>query len=436
MKKNMKISKSILLFFAICLFTSSNYVDAQIKQGETVEKILAVVGNDIITQSDVLGYLRHINPQDSSFNLNDPKVQQKVLDMMINEKLVIAKAIEDSVTVTEEEVDQRMDYQLQRFVMKYGSEKRVEDIFGISIQQIKTQFRDDIRKQILSERIVQKQFGEITISRAEVSDFFNNYKDSLQMLPIQIELFHIVKNVESDRKSKEDIFKLAKAIRDSINAGGDFADFAKRYSGDPGTANIGGELGWAMKGKFIKEYEQAAFAQQKGAISLPVESPVGVHIIQTLDKNKDSVKTRHILLRTGANQSDIEFTKTFLADIKAKVDSGASFEEIAKKVSDEKETRGFGGSLGYLFVNQIPPAIKDVVDKLKDRQVSDPIVFTTEPKKSYHIIYRKSTKAEHMPNLNDDFVQIESFAKEYKRNTLYNEWVEKLRKEMYWEIKK
>lgn len=432
----MKIYTKILFAFAICMMSVITTSVAQIKQGSTIEKVLAVVGNDIITQSDVLGYLEQMKLQDNTVNPSDPKIQQKVLDMMINEKLVIAKAIEDSITVSDEEVDQRWDYQLQRFVMKYGSEKRIEDIFGISIQQMKSEFREDIRKQILSERIKQKQFGDINITRAEVSDFFKNYKDSLQMLPIQIELFHIVKNVESDKKSKDDIFKLAKAIRDSIMAGGDFADFAKRYSGDPGTANSGGELGWAMKGRFIKEYEQAAFAQQKGAVSLPVESPVGIHVIQTLDKNKDSVKTRHILLRTGANQSDVENTKKILEDIKARVEKGESFEELAKKTSDETETRGFGGSLGSLFITQIPPVIKDVVDKLKDGQVSEPLVFTTEPKKAYHIIYRKKTIAEHLPNLNDDFVQIEGFAKEYKRNTLYNEWVEKLRKEMYWEIKK
>jgi peptidyl-prolyl cis-trans isomerase SurA len=435
MKLNMNIIKKTIIAVCISLISLVSITNAQVKQGATLEKIMAVVGNDIITLSDVYGYLEQMKIQDSKVNPDDPDMQKKVLDMMINEKLVIAKAIEDSVTVSDEEVDQRWEYQLQRFVMKYGSEKRIEDIFGISIQQMRLEFREDIRKQMLSERIKQKNFSDISVTRAEVSDFYDKYKDSLQVLPAQIELFHIVKNVESDKQSKADIIKLAKSIRDSLVNGGDFADFAKRYSGDPGTATSGGDLGWATKGKFIKEFEQAAFAQQKGAISMPVETPFGFHIIQTLDKNKDSIKTRHILLKLGQNLDDIEKTKKTLSNIKAKIDSGTSFEEMAKISSDETETRGFGGSIGAIYVSQIPAALKETIDKLKDGEVSEPLVFNTEPKRTFHIVYKKRTIPEHLPTLKNDYTQIETFAKEFKRNELYNQWVEKLRKEMYWEKK-
>ncbi len=435
MKLEMNRAKKIIISVCLCFTALVSVSNAQIKQGATLEKIMAVVGNDIITLSDVLGYLEQMRMQDNSINPNDNEMQKKVLDMMINEKLVIAKAIEDSVTVSDEEVDQRWEYQLQRFVAKYGSEKRIEDIFGISIQQMRLEFREDIRKQMLSERIKQKNFSDVSVTRAETSNFFDKYKDSLQMLPAQIELFHIVKNVEADKQSKDDLIKLAKSIRDSINNGADFADFAKRYSGDPGTSASGGDLGWAMKGKFIKEFEQAAFAQQKGAISLPIETPFGFHIIQTLDKNKDSIKTRHILLKLGQNQDDIDKTKKVLSDLKAKVESGADFEDLARQNSDEIESRGFGGSIGTIYVSQIPPALKEPLDKLKDGEVSEPLVFSTEPKRTFHIIYRKRTIAEHKPNLKDDYAQIENFAKEFKRNELYNKWVEKLRKEMYWEKK-
>ncbi len=383
----MKIKSIILVFLMLIAFTSAAL--CQLKQGESVEKIMAVVGNEIITKSDILGYLSQMAMQDPSIKIDDPELQKRVLEVMLNEKLVIAKAIEDSIVVTEDEVNQRWDYQIQRFVARYGSEKRIEDIYGMSIQQMKNDFKEDIRKQILSERMKAKAVPEVQVTPSEVKEFYNRYIDSLPILPAQIELFHIVKNVESDRQTKEDLYKLARVVRDSILAGGDFADFAKRYSGDPGSAATGGELGWAPKGRFIKEFEQAAFSQQKDAISMPVETPFGLHIIQTIDKTKDSLKTKHILFKFGQNQEDIEKAKT----------------------------------------------IKEITDKLKDGDVSEPIVFAAEPKRSFHIIYRKRTIPEHKANLDDDYPQIELLAKDFKKNDLFNQWLEKLKKEMYWEIK-
>ncbi len=405
------------------------------KAGEVLEKVRAVVGNDIITQSDVIGYLMQLAQQDPSVRVDDLILQNKVLNMLIDEKLVVAKAIEDSVTVSDDEVEQRWNYQIQRLVGKYGSEKRIEDIFGMSVIQMKNDFREDIRKQILADRMKEKLFKDIKVNRSEVQEFYNLYTDSLPNVPKMVELYHIVKNLVSDKKTKDELYALAKNIRDSIVAGGDFAEFAKKYSGDPGTATVGGELGWAGKGKFFKEFEQAAFALQKGAISNPIETPFGFHIIQTLEKNKDSIKTKHILLKFGQNQNDVEKVKNELVEIKSKINSKVSFEDIAKIASDEIETRGFGGYLGQFPLDQTPANLKDVINALKDGEVSEPMLYSAEPKTSYHIIYRKKSIPEHKANMADDYKQIEVMAANYKQNKLYLEWIQKIRKEMYWELK-
>lgn len=405
------------------------------KQGEVIEKVRAVVGNDIITQSDVIGYLMQLAQQDPSIKVEDAMLQDRVLNMLIDEKLAVAKAIEDSITVSDDEVEQRWNYQIQRLISKYGSEKRIEDIFGMSVIQMKNDFREDIKKQILLDRIKAKILNEIKVTRQEVEDFFKIYQDSLPMVPATIDLYHIVKKVNSDSKSKEELYLFAKTIRDSIGQGMDFADAAKKYSGDPGTASIGGELGWASRGKFFKEFEQAAFSLQKGAISAPVETPFGFHIIQTIDKTKDSVKTRHILFKFGQNQGDIEIAKSELSKIRDKAKENNSFEELAKINSDETETRGFGGYLGQFPLDQIPPNIKEVIKALKDGEISEPMLYSAEPKASYHIIYRKSTTPEHKANLDHDYKQIEAMSVNYKQNKLYTEWIQRIRKEMYWEIK-
>lgn len=430
--------KLIKLLFAILFIASSNLAFSQntaLKPGESLEKIRAVVGNDIITQSDIMGYLVQFMGQDKNININDPEIQNKVLNLMIDEKLVIAKAIEDSIVVAEEEVDQRWEQQMHRLIAKFGSQKRIEDVFGMSIIQMKNDLRDDIRKQLISDKMKAKLFSDISVTNAEVEDFYKQYSDSIPNVPASVDLFHIVKNVIADEKSKAETYKLALAVRDSISAGGNFEEFAHRYSGDPGSAMNGGDLGWAGKGLFIKEFEQTAFNQNKGAVSAPIETMFGFHIIQTLDKTKDSVHARHILFKFGQSTEDIDKTKKILTDIKQTALENGNFEELAKKNSDEVETKGFGGALGQMPLNQIPPQIQDVIHSLKDGDITEPMIYASEPKMSFHILYRKRTIPEHKAELKGDFKQLEAMAINFKQNKLYQEWIQKIRKEMYWEIK-
>ena len=428
---------SLAVVFAFACGRVSAQLSANPRSGETLDKVVAIVGDDIITYSDVIGYLSQMAQQDPSVKIDDKDAQKKVLDMLIDEKLIVAKAIEDSIKVTDEEVDQRWDYQIQRLVAKYGSEKRVEDLYGMSLTKMKNDFREDIRKQMLGERMKQKLFGDVKVTAQEVSDFYNKYKDSLPNVPRTIELCHLVRNVNSDAKTKDELLKLAKSVRDTlVNMHGDFADFAKRYSGDPGTASNGGELGWAKRGMFFKEFESAAFQLQKGAISAPVETPFGFHIIQLLDKTGDSIRTRHILFKFGQNQEDIDKVIAELNGYRDSVRAGKDFKELAKKYSDEKETKGFGGVLGQFQDSQVPDNLKDLISKLKDGETTEPLLLSSAPSMSYHIIYRSKTIDEHKAALATDYNQIETLAMNFKQNDLYESWIKGLRKEMYWEIKK
>ena len=433
---NRKIKVILILVFAIISFININSIlYSQYKQGESLDRIVAIVGNDIIMLSDIQGHLAMLSQQDPNLDVNDSKIYKKVLDALINEKLVVAKAIEDSVVVSDDEINQRWDYQLQRFVQYYGSEKRIEDIYGMSIAKIKAEYKDEIKKQLLAEKIRAEKFGEIKVTPREVEEFFQNYKDSLPMIPSSIEIFHIVKYVEVDKKSKEDVYELANRVRDSIINGGDFTDFAKRYSADKGSASSGGDLGWFSKGKLFREFEQAAFSIRVGEISKPVETPFGFHLIETLNRNKDSVMTRHILFKFGQSDEDKESAKKFLLEIKNRVTNGESFLELARKYSEEKETQSFGGLLGKFPLNQIPASLKEIADKLKIGECSDPIIYTTNPKTAFHIIYKDNFRGEHTASLKDDYPELEKLAIAYKQNNLYMEWIENLKKTMYWEIK-
>ncbi len=434
----MKLSKILVASIAIIsalILSESASAQIQPREGESLEKVSAVVGSEVILKSDVDGQISMLQQQDSAAKLNDPALRRRVLDLLIAEKLILIKAYEDSVEVTDEEVQQRWEYQLAQLVQRYGSESRIEALYGMSIAKIQNDYRDDIRKMLMTEKIRRNTFGDITVSPREIEEFFEKYKDSIPEIPTRVELFHIVKNVQASRNSKDRVYELALRVRDSIIKGGDFAMFAKTHSADLSNAGNGGDLGWIVKGALVKEFEQAAFNLQIGQVSLPVETPFGYHIIQALNKNKDSVYARHILFRTGQNSEERDTAKAILLDIKRRSMAGESFEELAKKYSDEKETQGFGGSLGKYPVDRIPQNLRDEIDKIPVGGVSDPVQYSGEPQVSFHIIYKKRIIEAHKANMTDDLKEIQQYATSQKQQKLYNTWIEDLRKTIYWEIK-
>ena len=169
----------------------------------------------------------------------------------------------------------------------------------MSVSRIRKNYREEVRKQLLVERLQQQRFMNIKCTNREVEDFYTQYRDSIRPIPASVELAHIVKYIKPSADAKDEVRKLALRIRDSILKGIDFAELAKRHSGDPGSASSGGDLGWVDKGKLVSEYEKAAYDLQSSETSQPIESPFGFHIIQTIDKRKDAVHTRHILLKLG-----------------------------------------------------------------------------------------------------------------------------------------
>jgi len=427
--------KSLIQVIPVFFLILSGLLLTQPREGEEIDKIIAVVGNDIIMLSELNAQIMMFAQQDPSLSPNDPVARQRVLDMLINEKLVTMKAIEDSVMVTDEEIEAQWEQQLNEYVRHYGSVKRIEDIYGMSIDRMKHEFRDEIKKHLLSQKIKMMKFGDITVTQREVEDFYESYKDSLPDVPDQVELYHIVKNIHPKESTKETLYNLAMSVRDSIIKGGDFADFALRYSGDPGTQSEGGDLGWIQKGKLFPEFERAAIDLSEGQISNPTETPYGFHLIETLGLNKDSIHARHILFKFGQSDEDKNVVIDTLNYIKGLIESGQNFEELAKMYSDEADSRGLGGFIGKFPLDNIPPSLAEVINKLETGGVSEPLPYGSDPKPSYHILYKKSIIPAHKASVKEDYKELEGMAKSYKQSKVYQEWVQELRENMYWEIK-
>ena len=408
---------ALLMFIAGCAYAQ-----------EVLDKIVAVVDNEIITESE-LDFQTNLLASRYGVSPDNPKLKEQTLNSMIEEKLAYAQANLDSIEVTDQDVDKRIDYQIQLFIQQYGSKERVEQVYGMSIEKIKRELRDDVRKNLMVQKLREKNFGNVEASRRDVEDFFDKFKDSLGVIPEKVTIAHIFRSPKSSDESKEKARAFAQAILDSIKNGADFAEMAKKYSEDPGSAKDGGDLGFVKRGVFYPEFEAAAFALQPGQISDVVESPVGFHIIELIEKRGESIHARHILIKIKADEDADLKTIDFLTAVRDSIVNGDStFAYYAKKYSEDKDTAPFGGELGTFYINQLDKSVLDAVSKLKPGEISFPKRYEyTAGSYGYHIIKLEDRTPQHAPDLDKDYADIKKLADEYKRQNEYQKWIESLK---------
>ena len=418
-------------YFAVFLlvFTTLN---AQ----QVIDKIVAVVDNEIILKSE-LDFRVSIEAAQRNVDANDPKLRDAILNQLIEEKLLYAQAELDSIVVKDDQVNETLNNQINYMIQQYGSQERIEQMYGMPIEKIKRSLRDDTRKSLMAQMLQQKKFGDVQDTRKEVAEFYDQYKDSLGVVPEKYEIAHIFQNPKTGERIKKKAYELAEALLDSLKHGADFAELAKKYSDDPGSSAQGGDLGFAKRGVFLPEFEAAAFALAPNQISGIVETQYGYHIIQLLERRGESIHARHILIKPKADdQADLQCID-FLNDIRDSIESGKNtFAYYAKKYSDDKETAKFGGVLGTFEKSQLEKSVLDQIYKMKEGEIGFPKRMDLDRNNyGYHIIKLIKRIPEHKANLTQDYAEIKRLAEYYKKQKLYADWMKELKSKIYWDIR-
>lgn len=403
---------------------------------QVIDKIVAVVGNSIILNSE-LKFRTELTAARQKANPKDSKFIRKVLNSMINEKLVYTEAKLDTIQVSDAQINRQLNYQMKYYIKQYGSVKRVEQVYGMSIGRIKRELRSATRKNLMAQMLQAKEFSDVNISRREVESFFTKYKDSLGVVPEKFEIAHIFINPQKGARVREKALKFADALYDSLMHGAKFAELAKKYSEDPGSAAEGGDLGWVKKGVFYPQFEAAAFALKIGQISRPVESPVGFHIIQLLGKRGESIHTRHILIKIKSDKKADLRAIGLLNSIRDSIENHVhSFAYYAKKYSDDKQTAPYGGKLGTFDIGQLDKPMLDLLYKMKVGQISyAKRIDLNNSNYGYQIVLLIKKIPQHRPNLKQDYESIKKLALFNKKEKLYKAWIKKLREKIYWQIR-
>ncbi len=430
MKLKLIIDMKILLIILFTFFTS--FLFSQ----ETIDKVVAVVDNEIILQSE-LEFQTSIYASQRGMDPKSPELKKQILNSMIDEKLVYAQAELDSIIISDEEISQRIEYQIQMLKQQYGSVENIEKMYNMTIEKIKRELREDVRKNLMVQRLREKNFAPVEASRREVEEFYYSFKDSLGMIPEKLRIYHIFRNPKTTDRLKKQYFDFANSILDSIKRGASFEEMAKKYSEDPGSKAYGGDLGFVKKGVFYPEFESAAYSLETGDISDVIETPVGYHIIELLERRGESIHTRHILFKfkTDAN-ADLE-TIEFLTAIRDSIINGTNtFQFYAKKFSEDKETAPFSGDLGTFYINQVDKNLLDVVSKLKQGEISFPKrIDYGQGTYGYHIVFLLSRIPQHPASLEEDYAELKRLADEYKKQKQYDKWLSSLKDKIYWEVR-
>ena len=422
--------RSVAALFLIGAMTGQSFLWSQQR---VIDRIVAVVDKEIVTESELNERINMLLFQ-SRMETATPEMRRDVLNSMIADKLILAQATIDSVEVSNDEVNQALDQQISNLIRQAGSEKRVEDYYGMPISRIRREFRDDMRKQLVIQRMRQTREATIQVTRREVEEFYETYRDSLPRVPEEVELSNIFLLPKADSALQVQSERLLRGIRDSVMKGADFGVLARQYSRGPG-AESGGELPWAKRGELLREFEEVVFSLSEGEYSQVFTTDLGLHFVQLLERRGESVRVRQILLPLPKGASSDSIAVARLQELRAQVQQGSSFADLAKKYSEDEETKMVGGNLGRVSLDQLDPEFRAVVEKLEVGTISEPHRVAVGNSYGYQIVWLRQRIPAHAMNLTDDFRRVEQIALYFKRNEKFAAWVEELKQNIYWEIR-
>ncbi len=414
-------------------------------EGIVVDKIIAKVNDYIILKSELEATQRQFIEQNGTENL-PPNLYCYLLQQLIVNKMMVAKAEIDSVDVDLVQVESNLNRRMEYFLSQFGSPEKLELAYGKSIAQLK----EELRPQILEQMTAQKMQGEITkdvkITPRQVKRFFNSIpKDSIPFLPSEVEVGQIVKYPTVSKSVKDEAKRKLLEFRRMVLSGeANFEDLASKNSEDLGSAARGGNLGFMGRGELVPPYEAAALSMEPGQISEPVESDFGIHLIQVLERRGNRYNSRHILLRPEPTADDIERSVQYLDSVRGLVlRANYTFEKAATEFSDDKTTKVQGGMLKSqdgstrLAKEDLEYALFMTVDTMRVGGITKAGQFRTEDGKTgVRILWFKDKLEPHSANLKDDYQKLFLAAQNKEKAKVLDAWFVNTRGQLFIDIDK
>jgi peptidyl-prolyl cis-trans isomerase SurA len=423
--------KKLILFVALMI--SSFAMHAQTR--ELMDKVVAKVGDEYVLLSEVEEQYSSAKEQRPNLPAN---YKCSVVDQILVNKLLVNQAKIDSLYPKEEEIETQLNSRFER-ILEYmnGNVDQFVSYYGQSPEAMKLQMRDDMKDQIMSEKMRTKVLSDVTITPSEVRAFFKAIpKDSLPYFNQEVEIAEIIlKPKPNDVQKKIAKDKLA-GIREQIVSGKmSFEDMAKKFSEDPGSGREGGDLGWAKRGKFVPEFEATAYKLDAGQLSEIFESEFGFHILQLIERRGNTIHTRHILVKAQITDEDVALAKHTLDSVRLLVlKDSMTFSKAVKDFGD-KSTQSFhadgrvtnpSSGNNTFETRDLDPDTYFAIDSMKLNSICKPIEIALPTGEKYYRIIKLLLKTSpHKANLLTDYNKISSATLDQKKSTVLVKWIER-----------
>ena len=430
----MKINHKMMLVAIVTFVMTAVAASAQKYQDGVIDKTIAVVGNEMVTISQLEEEVQMMRAYGM---LSDKSGRCEILEQMMSSKLFLMQARVDSINVNNDMVESELRNRIDNVRTQLGGDEGVEEYFKKPIHKLRQEWREAITNQTLTQQMQQEISKNVQdLTPFDVQKYIDGVDQAdLPMVPTKYQLSQIC--IYPDREAANLAVKeRLLAIRERIINGEKFTTLARLYSQDPGSSRKGGELGMASKSIFWPAFSDAAMALKPGIVSQIVETPDGFHLIEVLEKKGDMFNARHILLKPEYTSEDREKAFKTLDSLKTELAKNeVSFGLVAKFYSQDPATRTNGGQMSdpmsgssYFEMDQLKPQDYAAIKDLKEGEISAPVESLDNEGRNGNTVY-KIIKVDkilpaHTATFAQDYNQLLDQAKQQKSMDAINKFIE------------
>ena len=411
------------------LFLGSGTFSAQVKKGQLIDGIAAVIGDEIVLESDIEDQANYAKQQGA--NVGD---KCDFMESILNNKLLIYEAKKDTLVENRSAAIKEMaGTKYSQILSQFPDEKAM-----LAAYKFRTSYemKTAIEKIDADNYYGQAKYGRITekadVTPNEVTDFYNQFKFQLPNVKDEVSLSKISMFPKISAAHKKEIVDKLNKIKEDIKKGDSFESQARIYSEDEGSAAMGGLYKNINMGQMVKPFEAAALNLQEGEISDPVESEYGYHLITLVKRNGKKYDARHILIKSTPNAEEIASTRKVIDSIRTLImDKKLTFKDAAYKFSDDKSNKFSAGIMtntqdgtDKLEKLDLDPTVSYQIAGLKKNDITEPFQQEDQQKrKMLSIIQVNEVIDAHQLELSTDYERIKEMALNKKKNEIVEKWV-------------
>ncbi len=410
---------------------------ALINAQEPLDGIAAIIGDEIILNSEITAYTAMRLSSLGSDSANSEKMKKQFIQEMIDGKVLLAHAKKDStISLSDNEVEAALNNHINSLLRQNNLtidalETELKRQQGISLSKFKAELRKAIKEQLLKQKVQQNYLYSLKVNRKDVEAFFKEYKDSLPQVGESLLLKKLSLTISPGDSIRQAAYEKIVSIKQKLINGEDFSEVAKKYSESPDAAE-GGNLGFISKGSLSElSFEEKAFSLQPGQISEPFQTRLGFHILNVIERRDQKVNIRQIFVKVAPPEDVIKKVYDRLDSIRNNCKSSADFSTLVSKISEDPVSRNNKGKIGWLSLLEMPANLRDAVDTLKPGMISKAI----SDENTVSIYYVEDRVQNRSLSLENDYALLSEKAKDILAQKKLIDLVNKWKEDLYINIK-